>query len=186
MNSQLKILHGCYQEMFLLISRIINQIALGTIKPLPSKSPYLVNFICWPIDIDMFLHMNNSSYLRVAELARWRYLYSSKFLSDPQLNRLLFLVVEQKCVYKKPIMPFQRFTVSTTITSSEDKWLNYTQKFLQHPSSVKPGKDPIEYAVVEVTAVVKEKSGKTFRPSQIIERSPWAKAVFNAMNTTKS
>lgn len=179
------VLNILINNMLLLIARIINQIILGTIKPLPSKSPCIVNFICWPIDIDMFLHMNNSSYLRIAELTRWRFMYSTGFLSDPELRRLMFLVVDQKCVYKRPIQPFQRFTVSTTI-SSDDKWLYYVHRFLQHPSNVKPGKVAIEYAVVEATAVIKERSGKTFRPSQIIERSNWAKAVFHVAENSKS
>jgi hypothetical protein len=39
-----------------------------------------IEYRCWPIDLDIFLHMNNAMYFRIAELSRW-YIYLTMYLS---------------------------------------------------------------------------------------------------------
>jgi len=63
--------------MLLYTARVLGQLALGSFKPATinrmKKIPTTdVAFRCYPIDIDTYLHMNNSQYLRIAELARWK------------------------------------------------------------------------------------------------------------------
>lgn len=160
--------------MFLHIARIVNQVCLGMLKPLAPTSPLNIAFRCWPIDLDLYLHMNNASYIRVAEYARWRILPSSQFLNHKELKGLYFIVVDQHVTYMKSIQPFQKYIISMSIQPQNDKYLLYTQKFIQHPADVKPNAQPIEYATVTTKAVLKEPSGKTFRPSEVVKISKWA------------
>lgn len=156
------------------LGRIVNQLVQGYFKRLPLlKGPqnttyYDVNMRCWPIDMDAFMHMNNACYVRCAELARWRVFLQSDTLRMTSLQGILFLAVEQRVSYLKPIMPFAKYTIRTTITSSDNKWLHYRHTFQQHDSQVSNGKDAMVYAVVDCKAVLKEKTGKTVKIDQLI------------------
>ncbi len=156
--------------MLLFTLRIINQLVLGWAKPLSITSTktapvsYDVAMRCWPIDMDIFMHMNNAMYVRCAELARWRVFPKSNMTS---MSGILFLVVDQHVAYHKPIMPFSEYIIRTTISTTENKWLHYCHTFQQDPTKVKPGQDPKIYAVVNAKAVLKEKSGKTLKIDQI-------------------
>jgi acyl-ACP thioesterase len=52
---------------------MMNQMFLGYAFPgnVLLKKASVAQFRLWPIDIDLFGHMNNASYIRVAELSRW-------------------------------------------------------------------------------------------------------------------
>ncbi len=150
--------------------RVLNQVILGSIKKVPITSPYSVAFRCWPIDIDIFMHLNNASYFRVAELARWRMFPQSNM---KKLSGTMFLVVKQDIKYIRPILPFQNYVVNTKLTVSEDKWLIHEHVFQQHPDDVKKDQKPVVYAAVNATAVVKEKSGKTVKASTLVENSEY-------------
>jgi acyl-CoA thioesterase FadM len=116
---------------------------------LDSPKRLINEFRCWPIDIDIFFHMNNAKYLTVAEMARWRMMFS---MGSRELlaKRCTFFVTEQNITYLKAIQPLQKYTVETKVEYNpvDNKWLWYTHTFLQHPSSIKNGQDPVIYAVV--------------------------------------
>ena len=85
------------------------------------------------------------------------------------------MAVEQTITYLKPIKPFQRYIVSTKMTHKDNKWLFYEHTFLQHPSDVKQGVEPVKYSVITLRAVLKERTGKTVRPQELIDASAWNK-----------
>lgn len=60
-------------EMFVLGCRMANQLFLGYAFPgnVALTKAAIAPFRLWPTDIDFFGHMNNASYIRVAELSRW-------------------------------------------------------------------------------------------------------------------
>lgn len=116
------------------------------------------------MDLDMFMHLNNTAYPRVAELASWQLLAAVGFLSIVPSKGLLALVVtEQKVEYLRQIEPFQKYEVHTTIKKSDNKWLDYSHKFLQHRSDVTENEEPIVYATVTKRGVVKNLKGKTVK-----------------------
>ena len=94
-------------------------------------------------------------------------------------KRCVFLVSEQRIQYLRAIQPFQRYVVETKIefNPSDDKWIWHTHTFLQHPYDMKPGNLPIKYAEVEVKIVIKEKSGKTVRPSELCTLSEFTRHI---------
>lgn len=98
--------------MLTFILRIANQVFQGSLKSFKVQNnvrgaiTYDTPMRLWPIDMDAFMHMNNASYVRVAELSRWRVFSASGMLSK-RFRNVLFLVAEQKAKYFKPINPFQ-------------------------------------------------------------------------------
>lgn len=169
--------------MFVFGLRVINQLIIGTFKKLPIKSPYRVAWRCWPIDIDTYMHMNNSCYARNAELARWR--------AFPQADmiRLLssgvyFFAVDQSIQYFRPINAFQKFAIDTTVSITDNKWMHYHHTFVQHPDDLKsPDQKPTVFCIVKCKAVLKEKSGKTIPPAEVMSKSPLYKALMDDQNT---
>lgn len=166
--------------MILYTTRVLNQIFLGYIKKTKiivtqnnnklDKS-YIVPFTCGFTDIDTYLHINNSKYLHIAELARWRVFPQSGLLQESISKGMMFLAVEQSIVYLKPIFPFQKYIVRTRVSVKDDKWMMYYHTFEQHPDLVVDGKSPVEYAKIELKAVLKEKNGKTIRPEEMMRWS---------------
>lgn len=157
--------------------RVVNQLILGSFTKVnvvksAAGPAYEVAFRAWPVDLDTYFHINNACYLRVAELARWRIFPQSKMMKFVANKGVMFLVTEQVIKYSRPIDPFQRYIVSTSITYTEDKWFYYKHTFLQHPDDVKAGKEPTVYTVIDCKAVLKEKSGKTVRVGEFLPYSP--------------
>jgi len=157
--------------MIVLTCRIILQMALGVISPPkvnPLKRSIDVAFRCYPIDIDTFLHMNNGSYPRVAELARWR-THNLKGILDMYRKGLIFVIAEQSITYQRPIQPFQKYIISTQITrhQGDDKWLHLQHTLEQHPNDANPEGPAKTFATVHVKAVLKDRKGKT-QPSQVM------------------
>ena len=163
--------------MLLYTLRMLAQVGLGFVRPprvnVAKKSVDVV-FRCWPIDLDTYLHMNNANYLRVAELSRWRFFPPSGLFASSIKKGWMFLAVEQTITYLKPINPFQRYVVSTKMAHKDNKWLLYEHTFQQHPGDVKPGQDPTRFAVINLRAVLKERSGKTVRPAELVGASKWS------------
>jgi acyl-CoA thioesterase FadM len=156
--------------------RVIHQVFRGYIsKPFkltPDKAR-VIPFRCWPVDIDVYLHMNNSKYLVGAELARWRSFPPSDLMSRAFTKRgFLFLAAENNLKYHRPINPMQKYVISTKISVDEgDKYLYYEHSFLEHPDDTED--DPKLFAIVELKAVCKENNGKTIKPSELLEDSEY-------------
>lgn len=82
-------------------------------------------------------------------------------------NQIVFLAVEQTITYSRPILPLQKYAVTTTVTvSDDDKWMYYHHSF-DEQADLKGGKVPKHYALIHLKAVMKESTGKTVRPSQL-------------------
>lgn len=153
--------------MITIALRILNQVVLGSIYKINQNKgmPFVSIFRCWPVDVDIYFHMNNASYLRTAELSRWR-LFSASGAFTKSTADWKFIVVENNVNYLKSIAPFQAYTIHTTVTTSDNKWLHYEHVF-RHPT-----KDII-YATVDARAVVKESSGKTVPVTAWKANNPW-------------
>ena len=179
------------------VARLLLHITWGRIEKLKFNGNAVeTSFRCWPIDIDLYMHMNNAKYVRVAEMARWRLFPATGAVKQMGKDGIMFLVTDQRVSYYKPIQPFQRYVVQTSITfdKNDDKWMYYSHAFMQHPTLVKPGSQPIKYALVELKvsfthpmlvaciillrvilvptqAVAKESNGKTIRASSMAAMS---------------
>lgn len=158
--------------------RTINQVIRGFLSP-PSVSANRtvdITYRCWPRDADLFFHMNNSKYLQLAELSRWRTL-SPMLPALMKKNGFLFLAAENHIKYLRPINIFQRYVISTTVhfDNTDDKWIYYEHVFQEHPDDMKLNstkkESPKVFAVINLKAVVKEGNGKTVTPSSLVDES---------------
>jgi acyl-CoA thioesterase FadM len=167
--------------MLNLTLRMMNQMLMGLIFPNKVKTVkgaikgVQTTFRLWPVDLDLFLHMNNASYIRVAELHRWRMLTESGLLNQMVKDKTAFLAVDQSVTYSKPILPFQKYVVTTTVKSSDDdKWMYYQHSFDQPGEDEKTRK---HYALVTLKAVMKAPSGKTVKPSELYTKNNYFKEL---------
>ena len=158
--------------------RMISEIARGYLIPprVTAKKTVDTVYRCWPIDADIYLHMNNSKFLQLAELSRWRTIHQFAPALKKQKG-FLFLVAENNVKYLRPINIFQRYVISSSVCFHEkdDKWVYYEHRFEEHPDDVTKDSignaSPKTFAVVNTKAVVKEGSGKTVKPSSVFEAS---------------
>ena len=157
--------------MITLTVRVIAHVLWGFFSPPKIKSKaVLTSFRCWPLDIDTNFHMNNANYARIAELSRWRFLPASGAMRATFSNGWYFILASQSMQFYKPILPFQRYAVSTTLTVTEDKWLEYTHTFQQDDATT--SSDPTIYCVIKCRAVMKERTGKTVKMSTVMQLCP--------------
>ncbi len=174
--------------MIILSLRILLNILISKSKGLQlakDGKKIISDFRCWPLDCDSYLHLNNSSYFRLAELSRWRIHPHSGIGENLDKKKIKFLVSEQSARYFRSIEPFEKFTIVTSITTTDNKWLNYEHKFEQHRDLVKQGDQPKVYASVLVRAVLKEPNGKTMKINELLDISPsWFKKFI--MDTSSS
>ena len=76
--------------MLLFTLRIFAQLAGGTLARI-LKGSTTATFRLYPLDCDIYGHMNNASYLRVAELARWRQFAQSGMVHPVDRIRFIYI-----------------------------------------------------------------------------------------------
>ena len=141
---------------------------------------------CSPLDIDTYFHMNNAIYLRMAELSRWRMFPASGSFETAIKQKVMFLAVEQKVSYLKPIAALQRYVIRTQCdVFKDDKWLHYEHMFLQHPDDVPHGKTQQVFAKVELRAVMKYPTGQTVKPSTLMEANDFSRSFYRKHDTER-
>lgn len=168
--------------------RVIWHLIMGKLRPPVAKNRAVaISFRCSPLDSDTYMHMNNASYFRVAELARWRIFPASGVFGAAIKDRLMFLAVEQKIAYKKPIGIFSKYVIVTKCdVYKDDKWIWYEHIFQQHPDDVKANAEPSVFAKIELRAVMKSPNGKTVNPSTHVANSEFVHSFYALHDTERS
>merc|ERR1712146_279405 len=140
-----------------------------------------VFFRCYPVDWDVYMHMNNRNYFAVAELARWRSSAASGILQYGVEKGYMFLVVEQSIKYHRSIKPFERFTVVTDVELLPgNKFMIYTHTFENDTSQENlRAKEKVVFAEIKMKAVVKQQNGKTVPASEIANFSKWSQKLIH-------
>lgn len=88
-------------------------------------------FRCWPADLDTLLHMNNSRYLAIMDIARID-LITRCGLWGKLRSRGHYPIVEAQTIrYRKSIKLFQKFTIVTQIAGWDEKSFYLTQTFMR-------------------------------------------------------
>nr|CAB3266942.1 protein THEM6 [Phallusia mammillata] len=83
-----------------------------------------------PSDLDVFLHMNNARYGRMADYARFSFLYETGI--GPALTSQNYLMAMTASVlrYRRSLQGLQRYTISTKLVYWEDDAFYFEQKFI--------------------------------------------------------
>ena len=123
-------------------------------------------FVCWPLDLDTLLHMNNSRYLAVMDLARVDYIRRCGLWGKLQ-ERGQFPIVEAQTIrYRKSIKLWQRFNVVTKVVGWDEKSFFVTQTFVR-------GGEVVAEAVVKGRFLKKTRG--TVPPEEIVALAGWPK-----------
>lgn len=117
-------------------------------------------FRVWFHDIDAFGHMNNGRYLQIMDVARTDWMRRTRVL-DKILGlgctALLGGTVIRHC---KPLRPFQRYRVQTSLLTWEDRWV-----FLKHSFHSTKG----ELMAVGYSRAAIRKKGKWIAPQTLAD-----------------
>ena len=121
----------------------------------------------WPVDLDIFLHMNNGRYLTHMDLGRTDLLVRSGLLRVVRQDRLTPIVGAALIRFRRELGPFQRFDIETRIAG----WLD-TTAVIQQEFHIRSGPRAGEIAAVAlVRAGLYDRAARKFVPiGDLLER----------------
>ncbi|MBS3796211.1 MULTISPECIES: thioesterase family protein [unclassified Pseudoalteromonas] len=88
-----------------------------------------IDFRAWPLDCDINLHLTNSRYLALMDIARTWMTERLGMLGAVMKRRWFPIVNATAITYIRDIKPWQTFTVSTRLVGWDHKYFYIEQKF---------------------------------------------------------
>ncbi len=89
-----------------------------------------INYRVWPFDCDINLHLTNSRYLGLCDLARINFMSEAGILGLLVRRAWLPVVQAQEITYFKPLAPWKKFTVTTALSWWDEKYWYIEHRFL--------------------------------------------------------
>lgn len=124
---------------------------------LPLDGEGQLSFRVWPSDLDINLHMTNSRYLALMDLGRVSLIFRCGLWSVVRRDRLAPLVAGTMIRFRRPLRPFQKFTVTSRCLGWDAKWLYFEHKIIG-------GVDVAAHAIAKIAFLGK---GGTVVPAQL-------------------
>ena len=90
----------------------------------------MIDYRVWPLDCDINLHLTNSRYFALCDLARTYFMGELGILFKMVKRNWLPVAQAQEISYFKPVNPFQRFTVTTRLSHWDEKYWYIEHRFL--------------------------------------------------------
>jgi acyl-CoA thioesterase FadM len=81
-----------------------------------------------PTDLDLNMHMNNARYLSVMDLGRADLLIRAGLLDVVRRERWKPVAGSIDIKFRRPLLPFQSFTLKTRLLCWDEKWLYMEQR----------------------------------------------------------
>ncbi|OIQ96596.1 hypothetical protein GALL_214220 [mine drainage metagenome] len=116
--------------------RVVAVIVSTFFRPrIPFSGDSVLRFRVWPHDLDINIHMNNARYMALMDLGRldlivrcglWRRVLKDRW--QPVIGAALVR-------FRRPLGPFQRFTLTSRVLGWDEKWL-YIEHVLQSGATV--------------------------------------------------
>lgn len=88
-----------------------------------------VPFRVWPNDLDPNVHMNNGRYATLMDLGRIDLMGRAGKLAVLQRAEIYPVVTAQHILYRRALLPFERFTLSTRFIGGDEKFFYMEQLF---------------------------------------------------------
>ena len=108
--------------------RLIKILLLGYFaKPVKWDEPTQVFFRCWPTDLDINLHMTNSRYLALMDLARLDMMLRMGLWAWIRRENYAPVIAGALVRFRRPVQPFERVTMTTRFLGFDAKWM-----FIEH------------------------------------------------------
>jgi acyl-CoA thioesterase FadM len=99
-------------------------------KPVAGSEPFRIKMRAWPWYCDAYLHMNNASYLRAAEEARWAWLAHTALLKRSFAERWLWLLGGADLIFRREIPLLSPFEIVSRVIGADERWLYVSQEFV--------------------------------------------------------
>jgi acyl-CoA thioesterase FadM len=88
-----------------------------------------LKFRTWFHDLDLNLHMNNGRFLSLMDLGRFDLMARCGLLRTVFRHRWIPIVGAVHITYRRPLAPFQGFTLRTRVVAWDEKWFYIEQVF---------------------------------------------------------
>lgn len=102
------------------------------IGPLESSE---LRFRVLPTDLDINLHMTNARYLSFMDLGRTDLLIRANMLTMVRRERWMPVVGQIDIKFRRPLLPFRRFSVKSRLLCWDAKWF-FMEQLLESPRGV--------------------------------------------------
>jgi acyl-CoA thioesterase FadM len=117
-----------------------------------------LTFRCLPTDLDFNMHMTNSRYASFGDLSRVNFMIRNGAWKRLRAEGMLPVLGSGTYRFRRAIAPFQKFTVTTSVLTWDDKYVYLLHKFLTKGELAaigvmkaafvtKSGRAPIEHIV---------------------------------------
>jgi acyl-CoA thioesterase FadM len=113
--------------------RLIALLLSHFFKKTPKKSlteKGALSFTVWPFDLDVNRHMNNARYLALMDLGRMDLILQSGMFKAITEKKWLPVLGASTIRYRIPLLPFQKFTLTTDVKYWDDGWFYMEQRFI--------------------------------------------------------
>lgn len=89
-----------------------------------------LNFRVWPNDLDLNGHMNNGRYLTVMDIGRMDFVLRFGMAGYVIRNGYIPVLSSASMRYRLPLLPFQKYRLTTRIAAWDDKWAYMEHRFI--------------------------------------------------------
>ncbi|HVI50710.1 MAG TPA: thioesterase family protein [Candidatus Sulfotelmatobacter sp.] len=104
--------------------RVLAVIVSTFFRPrLAFDGPSMLSFRVWPHDLDINVHMNNARYMALMDLGRLDLIVRSGLWRTVFREGWQPVIAAALVRFKKPLKPFQPFTLTSRVISWDDRWI---------------------------------------------------------------
>jgi acyl-CoA thioesterase FadM len=108
--------------------RLLRALLMALFRPrLDLADESRLHFRVWPTDLDFHVHMNNARYLAVMDLGRVDIILRGGLGCLAPRRRLQPVIAGAPVRFRRPPIPFERFTLRTRVIGWDAKW-----PFMEH------------------------------------------------------
>lgn len=107
--------------------------------PLGPEDTGTLAMIVWPWDCDIFFEMNNGRHLTLYDLGRFDYGARCGLLPLLKKEGWGLVVAGSTIRYRKRLLPFQRYTLSTRLIGRDERWFYFVQKMTRGEDTCSAG-----------------------------------------------
>ena len=119
-----------------LITRLLRVLISSLLRPrMDMLDSSTLSFRVLPTDLDLNLHMNNARYLSFMDLGRTDLLLRAGMLGMVHRERWRPVVGSIDIKFRRPLKPFQRFTLRSRLLCWDEKWL-YLEQWIESARGV--------------------------------------------------
>jgi acyl-CoA thioesterase FadM len=117
-------------------ARIAGTVTMGLLRrrvappPAGLAVPHIYRARAGFLDLDLYLHMNNSAYTVHTELARWNLFSYSGLLGFVLRRKLVLLVTNSSITYRSPIGPWAPFEIHTKLAGWDERQMTIMHTFI--------------------------------------------------------